>query len=339
METIRDVMIRLGAEEFTGRTFECQYYSRMLEAGSEGTAQILNVHGTGGIGKTTLLTRFSRLAETAGAGFVLMDMQDCMGNPNLFMQDLASKLDFDIGKSLMDTVLAERITERLNSSAEGKKVVLALDQYEEAGSIDPWLRETFFPRLRSDLLIVISGRYPLGGPWKMSSLWRRLIVALPLSELQYEEARTYLRRQGVTDESLIDRLWLISSGHPLSLSLLAVNAGSGQFRGSDKRETHAELLQYWLEEVPDEMLRSLVYAASIPRSFDLEMLQRMMEAELSDGVFERLIKLSFVGSSARGWQLHDLVRDAARQTFRERQPDTFTQYLERLTAVLTNGSA
>lgn len=333
METIRDVMIRLGAEEFTGRAFECQYFGRMLEDGREGMAQILNVHGTGGIGKTTLLTRFSRLADNVGAGFVRMDMQDYMGNPDLFMQDLASRLDSD-GKRPAGTAPAERVIEHLHNSAAGKKIVLALDQYEEAGSIDSWLRETFFPLLRSDLLIVIAGRYPLGGPWKLSSLWRRLIVNLPLSELQYEEVRTYLRRQGITDESLIDRLWLISSGHPLSLSLLAVNAGSGQFHSSVKRETHAELLQYWLEEVPDETLRSLVYAASIPRSFDLEMLQQMMEAELPREVFERLIKLSFVGSSARGWQLHDLVRDAARQSFRERQPDTFALYLERLTEVL-----
>ncbi|WP_068618233.1 LuxR C-terminal-related transcriptional regulator [Paenibacillus tuaregi] len=336
METIRDVMIRLGAEEFTGRVFECQYFGRMLEARSEGTARILNVYGTGGIGKTTLLARFGHLAGTSGARFMLMDMRDYMGNPSLFMEDLASKLGWDNGKSPRGTDLAGHVLEQLNRSTEGKKVVLALDQYEEAGSMDPWLRETFLPGLRSDLLIVIAGRYPLGGPWKLSPIWRRLIISLPLAELQYEEARAYLRQQGVTDESLIDQLWLLSSGHPLSLSLLAVSAGGGQFRDSHKRETLAELLQYWLEEVPDEILRSLVYAASIPRSFDLEMLQRMMEAELPDGVFERLIKLSFVCSSARGWQLHDLVRDAARQTFRERQPDTFTLYLDRLAVVLND---
>jgi len=338
METIRDVMIRLGAEEFTGRSFECRYFSRMLEAGTEGTARILNVHGTGGIGKTTLLTHFRRLAETAGAGFALMDMRDYMGNPELFLKDLASSLGGEIEISTVDAarsaMLAEQIIEHLNSLTQGRRIVLALDQYEEAGSIDPWLRETFLPRLGANQLIVIAGRYPLGSPWKLSSLWRRLIIDLPISEFQYEEAKIYLQRQGVTDDALIDRLWLISSGHPLSLSLLAVNAGSGQFHYSDKKEMHAELLPYWLEEVPDETLRVLVYAASIPRSFDLEMLQRVMEAPLSGDVFERLIKLSFVRSSSRGWQLHDLVRDAARQTFRKRQPDTFKLYLERLTAVL-----
>lgn len=334
METYGEILKRLGDEEFTGRSFECLYFSKMLEQSSGGTAKILNIFGTGGIGKTTLLMRFRILAEREDALFLSLEMRQYIGNPNLFIQGLASKLDIINMDNIDPTESVNRIVDSLYSHAAGRKIVLSFDQYEEAGGIDQWLREKFFPRLRSDTLIVIAGRNPLNGSWKLSSLWRRLIVTIPLSELQYDEVKTYLHRLGIQEELMVDRLWLLSSGHPLSLSLLAEYAGNGLLRNDDTRRTLEELLQYWLQEVPDEQLRSLVYAASIPRSFDQEMLHAVIGEHVATEVFERFIDLSFVQSSAKGWQLHDLVREAVRHSFRERQPDTFMSFRDRLNTVL-----
>lgn len=335
METYGEALNRLGNEEFTGRSFECRYFCKALENAGQGGPQIINIYGTGGIGKTTLLNRFRCLAETQGAMFLSLDLREYMGSPKLFLDGLAALLGSHMPESVEGGEPRMRgAFELLNNYAQGRKIVLALDQYEEAGGIDEWARESFFPRLRTDTLIVIAGRYRLGGPWALSSLWRKLIVHFPLAELHYDETRSYLLRQGIVDELEMDRLWLQSSGHPLTLSLLAARIKSRSYHADDKRETFEDLLQYWLLEVSDEQLRALLYAASVSRSFDHEMLQYIMEKEIAQADFDQFTRLSFVRSSARGWQLHDLVREAARQAFQVRQPTAYSGFRERLAAIL-----
>ncbi|MFC0214490.1 LuxR C-terminal-related transcriptional regulator [Paenibacillus chartarius] len=224
----------------------------------------------------------------------------------------------------------------MNREAEKRTVVLAFDQYEEAGGLDSWLRDELFPSLHAATRIVIAGKYALGGPWRLSPLWRKLILPLPLGELQYEEVHDYLRRQGIADEALRDRLWLESSGHPLSLSLLATLGEREAALAEPRRRTLAELLRYWLQEAPEDPLRSLVYAASVPRTFDQDLLSAVTSYKISAEQFERLLELSFVRKSSNGWTIHDLIRDAARDLLRTRMPDTFDAYRKRAVETLKN---
>lgn len=334
METFGEVMKRLDAEEFTGRDFELQYFRKMLKWDESGLPSILNVYGTGGIGKTTLLARFHQIAEAGNAFPLTLNLRDCMGSQKLFLQGIAAQIGFHEAGDPDFLNGIEPITESFYRHAAGRKLVMVLDQYEEVGSMDQWLRESFFPLLRSDTLIVIAGKYPLSGPWRLSTLWRKLIVSLPLSELHYDEVRSYLHRNGITDELLMDRLWLSSAGHPLSLSLLTDQAKRGKLGSFDRRKTFEELMQYWFQEVVDEKLVSLVYAASVPRSFDQELLQAIFDDSLPAHDFERLTRLSFLSESERGWQLHDLVREAVRNSLQQRLPDTYLSYRNRMTNIL-----
>ncbi|WP_438447280.1 AAA family ATPase [Gorillibacterium sp. sgz5001074] len=358
--TLGDTLGRMQEDGFTGREFELQYFGRMLTSGSgdsggSGSETILNVHGIGGIGKSTLLRRFRRRAEREGALFLPVDLRDCWGSAEQFCRELelallegaagsSDEISLPMPEALAsdsgprhDSAEARRMEAlllALNRTASRRKVVLALDQYEEVGALDQWLRENCLPRLHAGILIVIAGRYPLGRPWMLSPVWRRLIVSLPLEGLSYAEAGQYLRGQGITAQPQIDSIWLESMGHPLSLGLLASLSPAEIILDARRRETLEELLHTWLEEARDGELRTLLYAASVPKTFDQDMLAAVLDGSLTEGAFERLLALSFVSRSPKGRRLHSLVRDIVRQALKERLPDTFGLYRKRTVEVL-----
>jgi DNA-binding CsgD family transcriptional regulator len=333
MSTFQDAMNQIAASEFTGRAFEQELFRQVLEGHrADSPARILNVYGTGGIGKTTLMERYRRIAENASAAFVSVDMRECMGDSRSVYRRIGYQLKEQNEAAQLDALSGTAAL--LNQEAERCTVVLAVDQYEEAGGLDHWLREELLPKLNSGIRIVIAGKYPLGGPWRLSPVWRKLILSVPLSELPYDEVQYYLQQHGIHDEAWRDRLWVESAGHPLTLCLLATLGQAELASTAPRRRTLAELLQYWLLEAPEDPLRSLVYAASVPRSFDQDLLQELLGERLPAESFDRLIGLSYVRPCAKGWTMHDLIREAARDMLRALRPDTFDAYRRRAAETL-----
>jgi len=403
---------------FVGREFETRLFEQYLLHLPERTERILNIYGTGGMGKSFLLDRFRNRAMAADALFLHVDVRDfrtaealCAyildllqgsgavgGKPMLDMPTAGIQIaekpaaDFSIadmqrvdtqmtempagmpiagmpkanmpvadspltgtpmanmpvadspltgtpmanmpvayspltGTPMVNMPAAGQCAAALNGAARSRRVVLAFDHYEEIGSLDQWLRDELLARLSTELLTVIAGRYPLQGPWKLSPAWRKLIVFLPLNELQYSDVQLYMHRCGVASESVIDAVWLQTMGHPLMMALIAHDspepASIGQARQLD------DVLDSWLREVPDEALRDLVQAASLMRVFNLELLAQLTERDVPASLFDRLVRLSFVKRTAGGWELHDTVREAARHMFRSRTPGQYAEYVSR----------
>ncbi|MBO9596626.1 MAG: ATP-binding protein, partial [Cohnella sp.] len=332
--TFRSLLSRLADEGFAGRRFELSLFREKLKPDSPSGERIINVYGPGGIGKTSLLAQFRHIAEESGAAYASVDMRDMAANPGLLCREAARQLgvEFEIGRE--DSPERDFVS-RLLEIASTKPVVLAFDRFEEAGTLDEWLRVRMLPELPAKLLIVIAGRYPLGGPW-LSAGWRRLTIPLPLGELEYADVRDYARRIGLGyDSERTDELWIQSAGYPLSLSLLAQLAVARQSSGvktlklAREREKLDALLRLWLDEAPEDDIRPLLYAASIPRSFDHELLNDISGHVWAHSLFDRLVRLSFVRRSDRSWQIHDLVRERIRGEMQERSPDLYAEYIDR----------
>ncbi|MGE5701890.1 MAG: AAA family ATPase, partial [Clostridia bacterium] len=242
-----------------GRNQEIQLFVNSLEDPVH-SKRVLNVYGTAGIGKSSLLDEFQRLARKRGVMTIFIDSQKFVQTPSSFCLHILQALQhFESFPEDNPSLLLETCVKTLNEHAQHQQITLFLDTYETMESMDHWLREYFFKQLAKNILIVIAGRYPLSEPWLLSPTWRQQMVRLPLNELDYAAVEKYARYCHIFDESLIQRMWRHSKGHPLTLSLVAFTVQQSTQLEPDLPKSDYDTLPYivsqWLREVPGEHLR------------------------------------------------------------------------------------
>ncbi|MEF3302189.1 helix-turn-helix transcriptional regulator [Paenibacillus sp. GYB003] len=317
-----------------GRERELQYFKKLWDAPADGRARILHVYGTGGMGKSTFLKLCQDAAEGGGASFFLLDSRDFVhteeGFCNALETLLIERVDDGAPPVTMQQDVRTRCLNRLTRLAEHRRLVLALDTFEEFADMEAWLCDRFIPWLPGNAMILLAGRHSLKGAWILSPAWREMVHQLPISNLGKEDSREYARLCGIHDDRIIESLWKRSRGHPLTLSM-AVATHSYPYASAVPAASVRleEIASLWLREVPDEELRTVVEAASVLRRFDQEVLSFVMEQELSLQGFEKLISLSFVRQSVNGWQVHDLVSEITGKQLKERAPMRYYRYRER----------
>jgi len=316
-----------------GRQHELGQF-RKLVAGELPGKRIVSVYGIGGMGKSFLLDAFRRAAVAAGRRFVLLDSRDFLHTPASLCARALDLLEGRESAALGEIdetppiSIAEGL-ERINSIAAAQPVCIAFDTYEELGSLDPWIREHWIPRLHPSVVFAFGGRYALQGEWKLSPFWRQRIVWLPLSELSYADVREYMRNHDLGDEEWIRHVWNKTKGHPLSVSLAAHLGAVESSASLQDGDVLPLVASRWLKEVPGPELRELVEVAAVLRHFHQDMLSFVLDRTVSTESFERLVSLSFVRRVQRGWLLHDLVRAAVSEELRVRSPERFTALWKR----------
>ncbi|MFC5406056.1 LuxR C-terminal-related transcriptional regulator [Cohnella soli] len=302
-------------------------FNRYLTEGTTDGKRIWNIYGTAGTGKSFLLDAYRRRAVRSGTLMLSLDSRDFNHTAEQFCRRLLRQLQegrAEAGGNSSDrrTDALEACLNELHRISGKTKVVIALDTYEEMGELDGWLREQFCKRLPADSLILIAGRFKLKDQWIVAPSLREQIRYMPLGNLSDAACSAYLQRCGIEDEEIIALLRYKTRGHPLALSLAAfVDSQASWTNGSaDEAEWFEQLAKAWLREVPDAQLRQLVEAAAVLLHVNREVLQFIMDKDVGDESFERLIALSFVRRTNRGWMLHDLVRGAMRKQLEERTP-------------------
>lgn len=325
---------RIAHEErawFVGRQAERDRFSKYLtDRGNE--APIFNVYGVSGIGKSSLLHQFRVIAERQGVPFVMLDSRDFAHTPTGFCQKLLDELDVEV-KVASEEDPVKLAIQRLNETAAHNGLVLAIDTYEELEDMDYWIRQVFLSQLHDESIVVVSGRNPLRGAWMSSPAWRQMIQPIQLRPFDLATSRDYTSRFGLHPSSQqINRLHRLSHGHPLTLSLfLQVLSGHGEidFQSSTMADVLDQLLTRWLSEIQGTSLYPLVEAASMVRVFDQDLLEAMIDEPVDAAEFNSLIQLSFVLRSHRGWFIHDGLRAALSQNFRQRRPQLHKEFRDR----------
>lgn len=318
-----------------GRDREVRLFLERLNSDAQ-EGRILNVYGTGGIGKSYLLDEFRRLSEQARIPFVLMDSSIFSGDPHAFCLHLLQLLrepaprNGDMEADIR--LLKEACVNAIRSLADRGKAVLAWDAFEEAAEMENWLRDEFLADLSTNIVAVISGRLPLRGEWLSSPAWRRLVLRVPLGELDYDAVKRYLGRSGIEREEEVRHIWSRTKGHPLTLSLFA-STTLAQAAQSSEKMTNEEIFPYivktWLKEVPDDETRKLVEAAAVLRHFNQELLSVILDQEVPTERFLKMIEHSFIRRVDCGWQLHDMLREAVIHELRLRSPAYYDRLWKR----------
>lgn len=301
---------------FVGRRAELELFRQALSA-KEPLFAVLHLFGPGGVGKTTLLCEYARLAAEHGRAVYRLDGRDIEPSPQGFLLALSHTID------------PEAPLLSLNALADLPPAVLILDTYERLTALDDWLRETFLPALPAHLLVVIAGRQPPAEPWRSDPAWRELARVVSLRNLRPEESRqllTTLNVPAMLQEAVLE----VAYGHPLALVLLADWLTLGATKPEAISLEHAPdvvhlLMQRFLQDVPTPQHRQALEVCALARVTTEALLVDVMGEEAALPLFAWLRGLSFIETGPQGIFPHDLVRDVLEADLRWRNPETRKQ--------------
>ena len=306
---------------FVGRNVQCSLFAEAIEAKTL-PFSIFHIYGPGGIGKTSLLYEFKRLAHESGVQAYYLDTRLIEADPVAFLHAIRQVLR--VGES-------EKPEDALGASGRN---VLMLDTFESMYALEQWLYSTFFPGLSDNVFIVIAGRFPPATTWTDNPGWRSLIQTSPLRNLAPDESRQYLSRTGMPEEhhqAVIN----YTHGHPLALSLVAesFNNAPGQSFDSELEPNFIKvLLDRFVRDVPSLSHRLALEACVLVNHLTESLLGQMIGEEKVRAVFDWLRRLSFIESGPRGLFPHDLAREVLGAELKWRNPDQFKTLHERARA-------
>lgn len=310
--------VRAG-RRFIGRQAELELVAEALAAETP-TFAVLYLHGPGGIGKTSLLQQYAKLASAAGRRVALLDSRNLDPSPQGFLLGVAAALgDGDAGSAL--TALAHE-----------PRLVLLLDTYETLAPLDAWLREVLLPQLPADALVIIAGRQPPAFGWRADAVWRELTRVVALRNLRPEESQAYLDQRGLPSAQHAAVLGF-THGHPLALSLIADVAAQGSgitFRPEQVPDVVALLLERFVQDVPSPLHRLALHACASARVTTEPLLRAALDLPDVHGFFAWLRTLSFIEQGPLGLFPHDLVRELLDSDLRWRDPEGYALLHRRL---------
>lgn len=273
---------------------------------------VLHLFGPGGVGKTTLLGEYARLAEEHGRTLYRLDSRDIESSPHGFLRAFSR-------------VVGTKTTElTLEDLADLPPAVLLLDTYERIQALDGWIRDTFLPAIPASMLVVIAGRQRPADPWRTDPAWREQARIVSLRNLRPEESRELLSRLGVPERiqtPILDATY----GHPLALVLLADwLALNPEASPGDLRQTPdlvRGLAERFLKDAPTPLHRQALEICAHARVTTEGLLAAVLGDEVSHDLFSWLQSLCFIEQGSHGLFPHDLVREVIEADLRWRNPE------------------
>lgn len=309
---LADRMAAARRARFVGRERELALYRAALEGAA--SYALLYLYGPGGVGKSTLLRAYTRVAEEHGRAAVLLDGRHLDPSPAGFIEALRRAMGFGGNGA------------GLARLAEWGPGVLLIDAFESLGSLDRWLRERLLPQLPGESLVVVAGRQPPGPGWRGDPGLAALTRAVALENLTTEEARRYLLVRGVP-ENQHARLLAFTRGHPLALSLvgdlLEGESDEVPFSPDRRPDVIRMLLERFVDQIPGPLHRRALELCALARFTTEPLLAAVVDEREATTLFEWLRTLSFVESGPQGLVPHDLARELLIADRRWRNPEAF----------------
>jgi hypothetical protein len=305
---------------FVGRMAELETFRAALLA-DEPPFAVLHVFGPGGVGKTTLLREFARLAADFGRPVVHLDGRNVDPSPPGLLLALRQ---------------AAGLREQGTSAAGAKwptDGVWLIDTYETLAPLDAWLRETLLPQLPARSLVVLAGRNPPSAAWRTDLDWIDLTDTVALGNFRPEESQTYLATRGIPDHRHPEVL-AFTHGHPLALALVADVLARGQqltgFDPGSEPDVVRVLLERFVRDVPSPAHRLALETCVLVWATTETLLADVVGAAEAHELFAWLRGLSFIQQGPSGLFPHDLARDVLDADLRWRNPGGHHGLLERL---------
>jgi hypothetical protein len=315
-EEISSLLDRRASVGFVGREREREILAELSDR--DGSTLLAHLHGIAGVGKSELMKVALADAGANGASVLRLDCRAIEPTERGFMHELNAQLGAssagiaDVGAQLGNA---------------GRRVVLALDNYEVFRLMDTWLRQAFMPALPQNVRVLMAGREPPLPAWLASAEWQGLFRSLPLGPLDRRDALQLLAGCDV-DPDAAPRINRIARGHPLALKLAASGVSERQDLGLEEaamQRVVEELTRVFLDDVEDPLTRRALEAASVVRRMTQPLLRAMLPDAAAHDAFERLRALAFVEIGRDGLVVHEAVREASASALRAAEPGRYRQ--------------
>jgi hypothetical protein len=305
----------VSAVRFVGREGELALFESAVRA-RKPPFSVLQIHGAGGVGKSTLLRRFAEIAGRAGRAVIAIDGRDVPPSRREFIRAIESASG------------AKRII------LPGRGVLL-IDTYEALQALDTWLRETLLPQLPADAMVVIAGRAEPALPWRTDVAWAPMTRIVELGNFSTRESIAFLESRGMAGtagENVLE----FTRGHPLALSLVAdvLAAGSAPFDPARSPNVVQHLLSLFVESLPAGRLGEALRICAISRVTNERLLVQLLGGEEGRLAFEWLRRQSFIEIGPRGLFPHDLVREVLLADAQWRDGEEFQKLWRRIYSAL-----
>jgi hypothetical protein len=290
-------MTRRDEAAFVGRTREIGFLDSLFV--DDPPANVVLMHGPGGIGKSTLLRHVQRHGKAAGWTPVLVEARDLPPVPDALHDALAE-------------------------AREVPRPLVLIDSYERMAALGGYLRRALLPELPDATIVVIAGRRPFEPGWTEGG-WEGLTVELELGPLSAHESRALLAAQGVEDLERAGELADWAEGSPLALTLAADAAGVdpawSPVQQGERPEIVRALIRRLAESELDAVHRDVIGVASIARVVTADLLRDVLRDVHAAEALEWLRSRTFAEPLGDGVTLHDLVRRAARADLKQQDPE------------------
>ncbi|MGH2535404.1 MAG: ATP-binding protein [Thermomicrobiales bacterium] len=309
---------------FVGRQDEIEAFRAALLA-DEPPFAVLHLYGPGGVGKTTLLREYARIAGEHGRPVVAIDGRNVDPSPPGAL--LALRRATGLPEDGANPAAPEW-------PAAG---VLLIDTYETLAPLDAWLRETLLPQLPARSLVVLAGRNPPAPAWRTDLDWAALTRIVALRNLRPDESEIYLATRGIPGD-LHAEVLAFTHGHPLALALVADVLGrDGKLDAFDPRnepDVVRVLLERLVRDVPSPTHRLALEVCVLVWATTETLLADVVDSAEAHDLFAWLRGLSFIEQGPHGLFPHDLAREVLDADLRWRDPGGYQQFVERLSTLL-----
>ncbi|NMI04572.1 ATP-binding protein [Paenibacillus sp. SZ31] len=304
-------------KRFVGRAKELTTLEQWFDH-PEAPLTIFSITGMGGIGKSSLLSEMLSISRDQGATAIWMDGRSCGATPSVFMDYLSSTL----GLETMDREDYPRPLSLLKDTSVDKRLVLAVDNYEELALLESWFMEVFISKLPlRGILVVLASRPEMASTWRTHPRLHRRFVPMRLQHFTVDEITEYITVAGSLNQGVAGTITRMTDGHPLGLAL-AVEA-------ADQRRNlpHAEWAELshmisarLLLELTIPRLHPMVEVLTLVETANQELLSAVLDMTVTQEEFHMLRQMSFIRSDPDGLAMHDMARVHLLRDFRQREP-------------------